>query len=101
MFLKARTDSSSRELKKNIAEIPLKSAIETVMALNPVSYNYKSNPTEDRLGFIAEEVPNSVAYNDKKRLSSMDIVAALTKVVQQQQEAIAELKQALTEMADQ
>ena len=40
-------------------------------------------PTEKRVGFIAEEVPDLVATKDRKGLSPMDIVAVLTKVVQE------------------
>ena len=35
-------------------------------------------------GFIAEEVPELISTKDRKGLSSMDIVAVLTKVVQEQ-----------------
>jgi hypothetical protein len=34
------------------------------------------------VGFIAEDVPELVATKDRKGLSPMDIVAVLTKVVQ-------------------
>ena len=38
--------------------------------------------------FIAEDVPDLVATKDRKGLSPMDIVAVVTKVVQDQQETI-------------
>jgi hypothetical protein len=44
------------------------------------------------VGFIAEDVPDLVAMPDRKGLSAMDVVAVLTKVVQQQQKTIAELQ---------
>ncbi|MBI2060130.1 MAG: hypothetical protein HYT87_10195 [Nitrospirae bacterium] len=47
---------------------------------------------EQYVGFIAEDVPNLVATNDRKGLSSMDLVAVLTKVVQEQQRQIEELR---------
>ena len=53
--------------------------------MNPVKYNYKADKAEKYVGFIAEEVPELVAMNDRKSLSPMDIVAVLTKVVQEQQ----------------
>jgi hypothetical protein len=49
-----------------------------------VRYNYKANPREKHVGFIAEDVPDLVAREDRKSLSPMDIVAVLTKVVQEQ-----------------
>jgi hypothetical protein len=84
--------SSSRELKKNIQEISADEAITTVENLKPVAFNYKKNDQEQHVGFIAEEVPELVANNDRKSLDSMDITAVLTKVVQEQQKMIKELQ---------
>ena len=47
------------------------------------------------LGFIAEDVPGLVASTDRISLSTMDIVAVLTRVVQEQQQKIAELEKRL------
>ena len=54
--------------------------------------DYKNDQTESYLGFIAEDVPELVATRDRDGLSSMDIVAVLTKVVQEQQKKIEELE---------
>ena len=43
------------------------------------------------LGFIAEDAPDLVATNTRDALSPMDLVAVLTKVVQDQQKTIGEL----------
>ena len=43
---------------------------------------------EEYLGFIAEDVPAIVATADRKSLRTMDIVAVLTKVLQEQQRTI-------------
>jgi len=83
---------SSRELKKNIESISYSEALQTVMQLDPVSYNYKKTPAEKHIGFIAEDVPDMVAVNSRKGLETMDFVAVLTKVVQEQQKAIAHLQ---------
>jgi hypothetical protein len=77
--------ASSREYKENIRNLTTDEAIETLDGLNPVKFNYKIHKEEDKLGFIAEDVPDLVATNGRKNLSTMDIVAVLTKVVQQQQ----------------
>jgi hypothetical protein len=47
------------------------------------------------VGFIAEDVPALVARKDRKSLSPMDIVAVLTKVVQEQKQTIAGQKDEL------
>jgi hypothetical protein len=91
------TNASSRELKKDIRPLAPDEAIETLAALAPVTFKYKADE-EAHVGFIAEDVPDLVATKDRKGLSSMDIVAVLAKVVQEQQAQLAEQR---TELADQ
>ena len=86
------TNSSSRDRKENIAELRLDAATEALMALQPVVFNYRDEPQEDYLGFIAEDVPELVAVKDRDALSPMDIVAVLTRVVQQQERKIQALE---------
>ncbi|MBC8114283.1 MAG: tail fiber domain-containing protein [Candidatus Saccharimonas sp.] len=75
---------SSREAKQDIEPITIEQARDTVRALQPVGYRYKKELDEHYLGFIAEDVPELVATNDRKSLAPMDISAVLTKVVQDQ-----------------
>ncbi|MDZ8224107.1 MULTISPECIES: tail fiber domain-containing protein [unclassified Nostoc] len=85
---------SSRELKENITELSSKEALETLANLSPVKFKYKADTEKvQHVGFIAEDVPELVATPDRKRLSSMDIVGVLTKVVQEQQQTILALAQ--------
>jgi hypothetical protein len=90
--------TSSRKYKENIREIDVEEAVEAVKNLTPVHYNFKTNKGEKKVGFIAEEVPEIVATSDREHLSTMDIVAVLTKVVQQQQEEIQKLNKRLNEI---
>jgi hypothetical protein len=90
------TNASSRELKDNVMKLSIEEAAEALAALDPVKFNYKSDATQQRVGFIAEDVPELVAVKDRKGLSPMDIVAVLTKVVQEQQRALDELRRELT-----
>jgi hypothetical protein len=53
---------------------------------------------DKHVGFIAEDVPDLVATPDRKALSPMDIVALLTKVVQEQQKTIAELTEKVSRL---
>jgi Chaperone of endosialidase len=87
------SNASSRKLKENIQDLTNDEAAQALMQLVPKKYNYKIDKSEEYLGFIAEEVPGIVANNDRTSLSPMDIVALLTKVVQQQQKKIAELEE--------
>lgn len=86
------TNASSRALKQNISPLSTKKALRTLRKLNPVTYQSKADPQERHVGFIAEDVPALVATRDRKSLSAMDIVAVLTKVVQEQQKEIEALK---------
>lgn len=89
------TNRSSRDSKENIAVLSPGDAVTAVMALQPVSFNYREERGEHYVGFIAEEVPRLLASSDGQSLSTMDIVAALTKVVQEQQRRIDELEERL------
>ena len=89
---------SSREYKQNIQDLTADEAMVTLKDLNPVKFNYKKSPDQENLGFIAEDVPDLVATKDRKGMSSMDVVAVLTKVVQEQQRAISELREKVVEL---
>jgi hypothetical protein len=86
------TNRSSRDSKENIAVLSSDDAVAAVMALQPVSFNYAAEQGEGYVGFIAEDVPALLASSDRQSLSTMDVVAALTRVVQEQQRRIEELE---------
>ena len=78
------TNASSRGLKQDITELSGAEAMAALDGLAPVTYRYKAELDETYVGFIAEDVPELVAMKDRKSLTSMDVVAVLTKVVQEQ-----------------
>jgi hypothetical protein len=82
-------NGSSRELKDRIAPLSADAATQALASLEPVTFVYKTDSGQPRVGFIAEDVPELVAMKDRKGLSPMDIVAVLTKVVQQQRQQLA------------
>ncbi|MEK6260378.1 MAG: tail fiber domain-containing protein [Planctomycetota bacterium] len=82
------TSVSSRAAKQDIEPITSEQARDTVRALQPVGYRYKSELDERYVGFIAEDVPELVATHDRKGLAPMDITAVLTKVVQDQDQLL-------------
>lgn len=86
------TNSSSRTRKENIAELTLDDALTALTNLEPVRFNYRNDQVESYVGFIAEDVPELVATSGRDALSSMDIVAVLTRVVQEQQKQIEALE---------
>src|SRR5512135_813478 len=81
-------NASSREYKDNIQTLSADAAMDTLKNLNPVTFTYKTMPEQGHVGFIAEDVPDLVAVRDRKGLSALDIVAVLTKVVQEQNKTI-------------
>jgi hypothetical protein len=89
------TNSSSRAKKENIAALTLDDALTALSSLEPVHFNYKTDTVEQHVGFIAEDVPDIVATSDRTGLSSMDIVAVLTRVIQAQQQQIDALEERL------
>ena len=89
---------SSRSLKKDIRFLDTIDASAALAALEPVRFHYKTSPEEESLGFIAEDVPDLVATKSRKSLSTMDVVAVLTKVVQDQQATIARLENSVNQL---
>jgi cell division protein FtsB len=92
-------DASSRALKENIETLSTEDALEAFAQLEPVKYNYKTNKSEEVLGFIAEDVPELVAINSRDGLSAMDMVALLTKVVQAKESEMAEMKEQIKQLS--
>lgn len=92
------TNASSRELKENIRILALPEALRALKDLEPVSYNYKVDRNDPQVGFIAEDVPDLVATPDRKTLAPGEIVAVLTRVVQEQQKVIEALSQEVQQL---
>jgi len=82
---------SSRAIKNQIQDLGLEQALAALLNLEPVLFKYNHSPEDQSIGFIAEDVPDLVATENRTSLKPMDIVAVLTKVVQAQQETIEEL----------
>ena len=91
------TPMSSKALKSDFRDLAAEDAQAALSSLRPSHFVYKANPTEKKLGFIAEDVPDLVAQNDRKTLDPMEFAALLTKVVQTQQAEIRHLKEELKE----
>ncbi len=90
--------SSSRELKDSIENLAADEAVEALEGLNPVKFHYKTNKEEARVGFISEDVPELVAMNGKKTLGTVDIMAVLTKVLQEQQKLVQKQQKTISEL---
>lgn len=94
-------NASSRDKKTDFKALTVEEALSAVLKLKPLKYRYKSQLDEEQyVGFVAEDVPELVATKDRNALSSMDIVAVLTKVVQEQQRTIQVLKIEVEELKE-
>ena len=95
------SEGSSRKLKEDIDYVSSKEAMETLNGLSPVKFKYKvDNAGEEHLGFIAEDVPDLVAVQDRKHLRTMDITAVLTKVVKEQQLMLKAQQKTISQLLD-
>ena len=90
--------ASSRELKENIKQVSAKDAFAALEELEPVQYNYKDIKDENRVGFIAEDVPEIVATHSRNSVDGLEVTAVLTKVVQEQQKMIEELRDKMAQL---
>jgi len=86
------TNRSSRADKENINSLSTDAATAAIMQLEPVTFRYRNEQGETYVGFVAEDVPPLLTTADGQSLSAMDVVAALTKVVQAQQRRIEALE---------
>ena len=84
------TNASSREYKTDIKQLTAEKAMDALTQLEPVEFAYKADAEERHVGFIAEDAPDIVVSKDRKGMSPMDVVAVLTKVVQEQQKVVRE-----------
>jgi hypothetical protein len=91
-------NASSRAVKQDVRNLTAAEAYEALHGLQPVRFAYIADPAHVNVGFIAEDVPDLVASADRAHLSAMDIVGVLTKVVQEQDFAIAEQRVAIADL---
>ena len=92
------TNASSREYKEDIKDLTTDEAMDALKGLNPVKFRYRASSDEQYVGFIAEDVPELVSTKNRKGMSAMDVVAVLTKVVQEQQRTIAEFSRKVAKL---
>jgi len=86
----------SREIKENVADLTALEAMTTLQNLTPVKYDYKGEKAfRQNLGFIAEDMPDNLASEDRKSISPFEVVPILTRVAKEQQRVIAELQETI------
>lgn len=84
--------TSSRDLKRDIAGLSGETAAHVLKALRPVSFHFKDDTAQTlQFGFIAEDVPEEVASSNRRGINAMNVVAVLTQVLKDQHRALAGL----------
>lgn len=104
LYYTTASQTSDRRLKTNIK--PLKYGLKEVLALKPVSYNWKKTPgTDPKIGLIAQDVrkivPEVVSGDEKKEKLGMnyaELVAVLINAVKEQQKQIDDLKKTVQKL---
>lgn len=92
-------NASSKTFKENIEEITGTEAMQALKSIQPVKYHYKKDKSRElNLGFIAEDVPELVSTPNRKNMDPMEVVAMLTKVVQEQQDMLEKQQQIINEL---
>lgn len=92
--------TSSREMKQDIEELDPRTAKLDLYALNPVTYNFKSEPGRVTAGFIAEDMPDDLAVEGRNGIYELDILAVLAKVAQDHQQKIESQQTELQDLAE-
>lgn len=64
-----------------------------LLKLAPVRFRYLAEPDQMYLGFVSEELPESLSLNGRHSISPMTLSAFATSAVQGQGRAVAELNQ--------
>jgi len=94
------TPGSSREFKKNVRPLSGAEAASLVADLRAVSFSYKADPHQRRLGFIAEEVPAVFGTAGRNGVDAMGVATALAQAVKTQQLEIDNLRFQIHGLAD-
>lgn len=89
--------TSTKEYKENITKLSKTKASEAINSLEPVEFNFKGD-SKVTMGFIAEDVPSSLAAYDKKAIDPMEIITVLVKEVKSQETELKALQKKITRL---
>jgi len=84
--------TSSAEYKENISDLSKTAAQDALGGLEPVEFNFIGDNSKTTMGFIAENVPDTLAAYDRRAISPMEIIAVLVSEVKDQEKALSKLK---------
>jgi len=96
--------SSDQRLKQNI--LPLDSALAALLKLNPVTFEFKNQPGQRRVGLIAQQVeeamPQLVTTDDgvKKVRYGLELQLTMVNAIKEQQATINDQKRVIEDQGD-
>lgn len=89
---------SSIAIKDDVTDLSGQEVAEALAQLRPVKFKYKvSNDDGFQAGFLAEEVPELLATDNQQGVKLMDVIAVLTKAVQENRKVIKQLSKMVTD----
>ena len=89
---------SSIAIKDEVTDLSGQEVAEALAQLRPVKFKYKvSNDDGFQAGFLAEEVPELLATDNQQGVKLMDVIAVLTKAVQENRKVIKQLSKMVTD----
>ncbi len=98
---------SDTRLKKDVKNLGGKNSLEKVLQLDGISFRWKEEDKNKKIGFVAQQVleivPEAVRYDALNDIYSMEyaaIIPLLTEAIKEQQKMIQKLQQLLEEQQD-
>lgn len=92
--LQQLTVTSSRKWKHAISGLTGSAALTLLEELNPVVFKFKGDDSaRTHFGFIAEDIPAVLADSDSQTYRPFEVIAVLTKALQEQQTMIQALQE--------
>ena len=92
-------DGSAKTQRTDVRVLSTKEALDTLSDLEPIVYRDLTNGSNEvKVGFDAETVPELVATYNREGVSPMEIVAVLTRIIQNQQQRIEHLEASISEL---
>jgi hypothetical protein len=91
--------NSSLSMKEQVQSLSSEEASNLIKNIEPVKFLYKQDEQKkENIGFIAENVPEIFTDASHKTVRFLEVVSAMTKVVQEQQKTIEEMKTEINDL---
>lgn len=90
---------SSRDWKEDIGALDAAEAGRLLAGMEPAAFRFGDEPDRRRhLGLVAQDLPDPIATPEREGFNPTAAIAVLTRMVKEQQQAIAGLREELAEL---